>query len=419
MIKRSFCLLAFASFLLGSCSPTLSPRSKDTYWGAPSGSSAGSMMGKAPSITTRGVIPPGTPVIKVALLVPLSGESSAVGTAMLDAANMALYDGYLSVPSDQIHSQIVLLPKDTGSTPADAEHVAKQAIDQGAKFIIGPLFSQSVAQVQPLIEGKGVNMLAFSNTREIAKPNTFIFGFLPEQQVQRVADYAFLHKYTRVALLAPNDAYGQRIQETLVSVYSHKGGLVKPSEQYAPSPTNIDAAVGRLAAFNDTNQDQAFQAIFIADGGYQLRNIISSIKKTNIDLKQIKLLGTGLWDDPEIAQIPEMRGAWFSSSNPAIARSFENRFQVLYGYKPIRLASLAYDAVNLITKISMQQSSEQIDVNQLTNNDGFMTPANGLIRLLPDGTNERKLAILEVTPAGFKVIDMAPESFKTPGDVLP
>lgn len=415
MTKRSLCLTLFACLVIASCGPT--PRAKQGYKTAPE--AASTMMAPQETVPSRGVIAPDAVPVKVALLVPLSGESSAVGKAMLDAANMALYDSYLSVSSSQIRSQVVLLPKDTGSTPADAASVTKQALSQGARFIVGPLFSQSVTQVQPLIQGSGVNMLTFSNTKEIANPNTFLFGFMPEQQVQRMADYAFLNGYTRVALLAPNDAYGHRIQETLLPAYTRKGGLVKPSEQYAPSPTNIDAAVGRLAAFNDANKDQAFQAIFIADGGSQLNNIIAALRKTNIDLTKIKLLGTGLWDDPELTKIPEMNGAWFSSSPPNIARAFEQRFQVLYGYKPIRLASLAYDAVSMIAILTMPYPSGEVNMQALTADDGFMSPANGLVRLKPGGLNERRLAVLEVTPIGFKVIDMAPDSFRTPGEVLP
>jgi hypothetical protein len=47
-------------------------------------------------------------------------------TAMLDAATMAISDSYLTVPSDQIHSQIILMPKDTGQTPADTKANAAQ-----------------------------------------------------------------------------------------------------------------------------------------------------------------------------------------------------------------------------------------------------------------------------------------------------
>ncbi|MFO0389124.1 MAG: penicillin-binding protein activator [Alphaproteobacteria bacterium] len=412
-MKRSlFALLSVTLIAVASCAPPTKPSTKVVK---PVRSNDTPVMQSENPISSRGVIAPGTPAIKVALLVPLSGDSLAVGNAMMDAANMALYDSYLSVPSEQIRSQIILLPKDTGSTAADAPRVARQALEQGATFVIGPLFSQSVLQVQPITQAAGVPMLTFSNTKEIAKPDTFIFGFLPEQQVQRVADYAFLHNLRRVALLAPNDAYGQKIQESLTNIYGKKGGAVTPIELYAPSPANIDAAVARLASYNDANQDQAFQAIFVADGGMQMKNIISSIKKTNIDLSKIKLLGTGLWDDPEMSKMPEMHGAWFSSSPPDISRAFEHRFKVIYGYKPIRLASLAYDAVSWITQLTMNNPNAIIDMQALTSPEGYLSPTNGLVRLNKDGTNDRKLAIMEVTPSGFRVIEPAPKTFDPPG----
>ena len=332
--------------------------------------------------------------------------------AMLDAASMALYDGYLSMPSDQIHSQIILLPKDTGNTAADAARVAQDAIKQGATFIIGPMFSQSVMQVAPLAKASNLTMLTFSNNKAVASPTVFTFGFMPEQQVTRIAEYAYLSKYQRVALLAPNDSYGEKVKESLTALYAQKGGRVAPGELYAPSAANIDAAVSRVvASYNNTPAERRFQAIFIGDGGSQLKNIIASLKKTNIDLSKIKLLGTGLWDDPEITKIPEMQGAWFPSASPGAYSNFERHFTAIYGYKPPRLASMAYDAVHLVAKLSMPTAGMGPTPEALTNPDGYMTPANGLVRLMPNGTSERKLDIMEVTPSGFKVIDVSPKTF--------
>lgn len=362
---------------------------------------------------TKGAIPPGTPAIKVALLLPLSGDSAAVGNAMLDAATMALYDSYLAVPSNRIKSQIILMPKDTGSTPAEAMRAAKQAIEQGATFIVGPLFSQSVAAIAPLAREKKIPILAFSNNKAVAGDGVYVFGFLPEQHVKRVADYAFLHNLQRVALLAPNDSYGQKIQETLSSVYLKKGGLLTPTELYAPSPTNIDAAASRMATtYNNTPEERRFQAIFIADGGSQLRNIISSLKKTNIDLRKIRLVGVGLWEDPRLAEIPELSGAWFSTSPPGDMENFERRFLAAYAYKPSRLASLAYDAFIAMAAVTRSSPQTTIDMSALLDPKGFLSPAGGLFRLKPDGTNERRLAVMEVTPSGFKVVDPAQKLFE-------
>lgn len=395
-----------ASLLLTACLPQAAPRPMQHLPQAPA------TVAPAQEVTPKGMIPATAPSIKIALLLPLSGDSVAVGNSMLDAATMALSDSYFTVPSEQIRSQIILLPKDTGNMPVDAVAGVRQAIDEGATFIVGPLFSQSVTSILPITRQRHLQMLTFSNNAAVAAQDVFLFGFMPEQQVARMAEYAYLHNLQRVAVLVPNDAYGLKVRDTLMSAYTQKGGTVAPAELYAPSPSNIDAAVGRLvSAYNNATEDRRFQAIFVADGGAQMKNIIEALKKSHLDLKKIKLLGTGMWDDPEICKIPEMDGAWFPGSPPEQYKIFEKRFISTYGYKPIRLASLAYDAVTYVAAMTMANPVGGVTREALTDPQGFNGPANGMFRLKPDGTSQRKLDVMEVTPSGFKVIDTAPMNF--------
>ncbi|MGH6996137.1 MAG: ABC transporter substrate-binding protein, partial [Stellaceae bacterium] len=83
--------------------------------------------------------PSGPP--RIALLLPLSGPSAAFGTALLDAAQMALFD--------QPDSGIALLPRDTGGTADGAAAAARDAIQQGARIIIGPLLAAEVEAAKP------------------------------------------------------------------------------------------------------------------------------------------------------------------------------------------------------------------------------------------------------------------------------
>ena len=413
-MKQSLCIAVL--LLLAGCIPNNNPEAAKTtenqQAAAPVAAPVLPIIAEQSLMPSKGVIPPNAAQIKIALLLPLSGESQAVGTAMMDAATMAISDSYIAVPSDQIHSQVILVPKDTGNTPADAGKATEDAITQGASFVIGPLFSQSVSVAAPITKAHNINMLTFSNNTAVAGSGVYLFGFLPEEQVKRIAEYAYLHNYQRVALLAPNDSYGEKVKKTLVESYTLKGGTVLPAEVYAPSPSNIDAAVARLAAaYNNTPEDHRFQAIFIADGGYQIKDIIAALKRTNLDLKKIRLLGTGLWDDPEIAKIPEMEGAWFPGAMPAPYQVFEQRFVSTYGYKPVRLASLAYDAVTLAAAITMHSPTPTVTTEQLTNQAGFISPANGLFRLKQDGTSERRLAIIEISQGQFKVLEPALLSF--------
>ena len=67
---------------------------------------------------------------KVALLVPLSGANAELGQAMLDAAQLALFE----TGSDRL----TLVPRDTGGTAAGAASAARAAIGEGAQLILGP-----------------------------------------------------------------------------------------------------------------------------------------------------------------------------------------------------------------------------------------------------------------------------------------
>jgi len=362
------------------------------------------------SVISRGSVSTDTPAIKVALLVPLSGESAAIGKSMVDAATLAIYDTYLNAPSDEIKTQIILLPKDVGVTLKDNVLAAKQAIDQGAQFVIGPLFSQSVKAIAPVLKEKNVGMITFSNNKAVAAENVYTFGFLPEQQVERMAEYAYLAKMQRVALLAPNDAYGEKVRDTLGEIYLRKGGLVAPSELYAPSANNIEAAVLRIAgAYNNTPEDRRFQAIFVADSGNQMKTIVKYLVKSHIDLTKIKLIGTGLTSDDDLSQVPELQGAWFPNSPLTPYSVFVKRFNNTYGYKPVRLASLSYDAASIVAKIAMK--GEGVNVGALTDKKGFYDTANGLVRLLPNGKSERKLEVVELHAQGQEVLDSAPKVF--------
>lgn len=412
-MKHIACLIT-ALLALASCEPSHMPRPESAQKTLPPAPPL--MKPESGHTDSIGMIPADATPIKVGILLPLSGDSAALGNAMLDAATLALYDEYMSVPSSQIKSQIILIPRDTGNSANSAAKAAEELIKDGATFIVGPLFAQAVTAMKPIVKAANVPVISFSNNRNVAEPNIYTFGYLPEQQISRIAEYAYLHGFQRVGLLAPNDAYGQKVRDELSSNYSQKGGFVSPAELYAPSANNIDAAVTRMmAAYQNTADDRKFQAIFIADSGYSMKNIIKALHRNNLDFDKIKILGAGLWDDQELTQIPELEGAIFPGTPPENFDRFNGRFMAMYGYKPSRLASLSYDAVSLLARLSINSSAPRIDASKIPNEDGYVAPANNLYRLLPDGSSERKLAILRVTPKGFKIVEPATKSFKDPG----
>ena len=76
----------------------------------------------------------------------------------------------------------------------------------------------------------------------------------------------------------------------------------------------------------------------------------------------------------------------------------------------MRTAALAYDAVALVAALVKTQGAQRFSEPVLTNASGF-AGIDGIFRFRPDGTNERGLAVMRVTPTGGQPISPAPKSF--------
>ena len=363
-------------------------------------------LGSAPTASTPGA----SQTIRIALLVPLSGEAAKLGNVLLDAATLGLFDKYGSVSTSERSTNIVLLPKDTGSTPREAALAAQQAIDEGAQLIIGPLFAKSVAAVAPVAAQRGISVISFSNDRSVAGGGVYNFGFLPEEQVARITHYMMGKGFEQLGALLPNNEYGNVLARELSEIAALKSRHVNPMQFYLPSQASFDAPVSQLLQAAAT-EGVAFQALFVAEGEGRLQKIAASLRKQGMDVARFRLMGTGTFDNADFIRDPNLAGSMFTSASPDKYQAFEQRFYTSYGYRPVKVAGLAYDAVALATTLAMSKGAAGFDKDTLTDRAGFVGPANGLFRLRSDGTTERGLAVMEITPSGFMVRDPAPESF--------
>jgi branched-chain amino acid transport system substrate-binding protein len=340
----------------------------------------------------------GTEAVKIAVLLPLSGANADLGKAMLEAAQLALF----AVGGDRL----TLVPRDTTGTAQGAADAAKAVIADGAKLIIGPLVADEVEAVKPIARDAHVNVIAFATKTQVAGDNVFLMGFLPRQEVAREVSFAHEHGVTRFAALAPNTAYGHLMADSLKEVAAANGSTVTRVEFFSgdPGPTIKKMAPAKGAA-------ASFDALLLPVGGDQLKQIAQQLKAAGLDLTQVHLLGSGLWDDPSIAGEPALGGGWFAASPPDLRREFEGRFQATYNHPPPRLASLAFDAAGLASVLAKAGGNPPFSHDAILNPSGF-TGVDGLFRFTPQGLVQRGLAVLEVQPQGNIVVSPAPRDFR-------
>jgi len=351
---------------------------------------------------------------KVALLVPLSGANAELGQAVLDAAQLALFEA----PDDRL----TLLPRDTGGNAEGAAKAARAVIADGAGLILGPLLAAEVEAVKPLTRDAHLNVIAFSTVTELAGGNTFLMGFLPRQEVVREVGQARDRGLARFAALAPNSPYGHLMADALRDVASASGATMTRVEFYDPRADDTAAAVHRLmpggagsaATGAAVPGSPSFDALLLPEGGATLKQIARQVKEAEGETKRVQLLGSGLWDVPDIGSEPALVGGWFAAAPPEARRVFEQHFRAVYGHDPPRLASLGYDAAALAGVLARSSSGEAFSQQAILNPSGF-TGVDGLFRFAPSGLVQRGLAVLEVGPQGDVVVSPAPQTFQDLG----
>jgi ABC-type branched-subunit amino acid transport system substrate-binding protein len=355
----------------------------------------------------------------VALLVPLSGANADLGKSMLEAAQLALFT--------TASNTLTLIPRDTGGTAQGAAAAAHSALTEGAKLIIGPLLAAEAEAVKPVARDARVNIIAFSTATQLAGDNLFLMGFLPRQEVVREVAFAHERGLGRFAALVPNSPYGRLTSDALQEAAAANGASVVKVERLGPGGADAAAAIRRLlpagaAAPPDgggavepppaPSAKPAFDALLLPEGGAQLKALVQQLRAAGLDTAQVRLLGSGLWDDPSIAGDPALYGGWFAASPPETRREFESRFSSTYGHPPPRLASLAFDAAALAAALA--KSGEPFSREAILNPSGF-TGIDGLFRFTPQGVVQRGLAVLEVEADGDHVVSPAPTSFQDLG----
>lgn len=348
--------------------------------------------------------------VKIGLLIPMSGASKALGKSLLDAAVLAVYDKYSVMSPREITAKIELLPEDTGDTIEGAEKASQDAIEGGATLLLGPVFSKQVSAVASIARSKHIPIITFSNNTTVAGAGVYLFGFMPEQQVVRIVQYSLAHKMTNVAVLVPSNPYGAAIVKELSSEMRKRGGRAYPVEYYPEDLHDLNINIDRLSRFLQDDPGKN-QALFIAEGSQKLKVITDALAANSITSSKIQFLGSGLWDDPEINRWPALTGGLFASSPPEKYHAFAQHFASTYGYAPERRASLSYDAVALAATIAISTSGTGFPASTFTDPVGFSGPANGIFRFHDDGTIERGLSVLMVTPQGFRTIEPAPALF--------
>ncbi|WP_298466430.1 penicillin-binding protein activator [uncultured Erythrobacter sp.] len=381
VINRRTLALAGAAALLGGCQ--IIPDTAEPTTSIPEATPT-----PEPSATA---LPTDATRHRVALLVPMSGNTGAVGQSLANATTMALIDTNAS--------NLRITTYDTSQGAAAA---ARRAVADGNRLILGPLLAGNVPAVQAAARPAGIPAIAFSNDTTVASADVFVMGHIPEQSINRSVRYARQQGASNFAALLPEGDYGQRSYTALTSSIRQHGGTLAAFERYARGNTSIVGAAQRLRTRG------GYDTVLIADGARLAVQAAGELKKSG----DTRVLGTELWSgESALTRSNAINGALFSAVSDSRYRRFSDSYEARFGGKPYRIATLGYDSVLLTLRVARDwRIGNRFPKNQLYDSGGFLG-VDGPFRFGRNGVVERALEVREVRGNQVIAVDAAPTSF--------
>lgn len=348
----------------------------------------------------------GRSVVRVALLAPFSSTNPALreeAQTMQAAAELALFE--------HGDGTLLLMPKDSGGTPEEAARAARGALQDGADYILGPMFASGVAAVAPYARANGAPVISFSTDTSEAGRGIYVLTYLPEDETRRIVSYAASQGVKRLVVIAPLGRYGDRVEEAARETAGANGMSFAGVERYEPSSPSMASATeaARRAAALTQGAARGEVAVLIPERGALVRAIAQTLTQAGAPGSRVRYLGTGLWNDPATLSDARLAGGWFVTPDVQARANFETRFRSAYGRRPTRLAGMGYDATALIARMTLNGDRDAVNRRAIETPDGFVG-VDGLFRF-NRGVVERAMAINEASPRGARVVQAAPQTF--------
>ena len=158
------------------------------------------------------------------------------------------------------------------------------------------------------------------------------------------------------------------------------------------------------------------QAVFTtAAANADLPIVATALPDAGMDTSSARFIGLTRWDTlPQLLALPGLEGGLFALPDQSTTTLFANRYQATYGTQPHPLAGLAYDGIAAIGALAAAGKSDALTKEALTQPQGFRGTA-GVFRLMPNGLNQRALAVATIQNNQVVILEQAPRSFGAAG----
>tara|TARA_B100000029_G_scaffold514529_1_gene617761 strand:- start:536 stop:1714 length:1179 start_codon:yes stop_codon:yes gene_type:complete len=353
-------------------------------------------------------------VLKIGVLLPLSGEHQYIGESFLKSIQLALFDIG--------NKNIKIYPKDSKGNAIDSYEAAKEFEELGIKIIIGPVFYESLEKFDEI---NNITFISLTNKTDNIPKNTIAFGINIESQIEVLKKYFNKIKISKTLLLSPNSEF----------IYQSKSVAKKDILKfyriysYDTNPKKITGEIEKITKYRERKKDLErrikileksdlykhkqelkkleqmhtlgkvnFDSAFIIDFGERLKSVLTSFMFSDVPSNEVNFFTVNQWFDKSFFNENAMQNLHFPSVDLKNLKKFNKKFFNTFGQQPNKVSILAYDALGLIY-YCWSNNNFQFKPEHLYNKEGFRGLHGEFI--IENNISKQKLKIYKVSKEKF------------------
>jgi hypothetical protein len=325
-------------------------------------------------------------ILKVGVLLPLSGEFQGIGESFLKAIQLALYD--IS------NEDIKIYPKDTKGNALNTYQSAKEFEEEGIKIVIGPIFYENLERLEEINK---ITFISLTNKTQKIPKNTIAFGINIESQIDALNKYFNKIEVSKTLLLSPKSDFiyqSKSVAEKDIlkfyRTYSYNTdpkkitGEIEEITKYRERKKDLERRIKILEKsdlYKDKNElkkleqmhtlgNVNFDSVVIVDFGERLKSVLSSFMFSDVTSDEVNFFTINQWFDESLFNENAMQNLRFPSIDFNNLKKFKKKFLKTFGEDTNDVSILAYDALGLIY-YCWSNNNFQFKRDQLYTKEGF------------------------------------------------
>ena len=219
-------------------------------------------------------------ILKVGLIVPLSGRHQEIGKSVLNSIRLAL--------SKINNDQIEIFPKDNYSNPEKTLFAARQLESEGVRIVIGPVFHQNLIY---LGEVQNLTFLSLSNKTTTIPRNVITMGINANSQINAIVDFIKKENLNKTIVLVPKSNFEDELRNALVKSKYEFMNIYS----YDVKPDKLASQIKQITAYDERKEklekiiEFVEKGIEILEKEEELKNLKKKYTLGEVDLNSVVL----------------------------------------------------------------------------------------------------------------------------------